>query len=123
MKCSTTTLSWRSAREMAFPCAVLSVKSGATRSIFWKYLSRSPSIDSRSSTECAKAAEPAIATNADTKAITAVFNTSTKPLDRETTVNRRDLNRLDRKSVVSGKGVSVRVDLGGGRIITKKKQT
>src|SRR3546814_18176914 len=34
-----------------------------------------------------------------------------------------DRNRLvgDRKSVVSGKGVSVRVDLGGSRIITKKK--
>src|SRR3546814_4756624 len=29
----------------------------------------------------------------------------------------------DRKSVVSGKGVSVRVDLGGRRIIKKKKQT
>src|SRR3546814_17419048 len=27
----------------------------------------------------------------------------------------------DRKSVVSGKSVSVRVDLGGGRIIKKKK--
>src|SRR3546814_14733147 len=30
---------------------------------------------------------------------------------------------LDRKSVVSGKSVSVRVDLGGRRIITKKKNT
>src|SRR3546814_21151223 len=29
----------------------------------------------------------------------------------------------DRKSVVSGKSVSVRVDLGGRRIITKKKKT
>src|SRR3546814_16204524 len=29
----------------------------------------------------------------------------------------------DRKSVVSGKGVSVRVDLGGRRIIKKKKPT
>src|SRR3546814_15913673 len=29
---------------------------------------------------------------------------------------------LDRKSVVSGKSVSVRVDLGGRRIITKKKK-
>src|SRR3546814_19582678 len=29
---------------------------------------------------------------------------------------------LDRKSVVSGKSVSVRVDLGGRRIIKKKKQ-
>src|SRR3546814_2282418 len=29
--------------------------------------------------------------------------------------------RLDRKSVVSGKSVSVRVDLGGRRIIKKKK--
>src|SRR3546814_15363975 len=28
---------------------------------------------------------------------------------------------LDRKSVVSGKSVSVRVDLGGGRLIKKKK--
>src|SRR3546814_11422914 len=28
-----------------------------------------------------------------------------------------------RKSVVSGKSVSVRVDLGGGRIIKKKKKT
>src|SRR3546814_20494041 len=30
-------------------------------------------------------------------------------------------NFRDRKSVVSGKSVSVRVDLGGRRIITKKK--
>src|SRR3546814_15851432 len=30
--------------------------------------------------------------------------------------------RLDRKSVVSGKSVSVRVDLGGRRIIKKKKR-
>src|SRR3546814_11956506 len=29
--------------------------------------------------------------------------------------------RIDRKSVVSGKSVSVRVDLGGRRIIKKKK--
>src|SRR3546814_17312324 len=31
--------------------------------------------------------------------------------------------RQDRKSVVSGKSVSVRVDLGGRRIIKKQKQT
>src|SRR3546814_20191282 len=31
-------------------------------------------------------------------------------------------NKTDRKSVVSGKSVSVRVDLGGRRIIKKKKQ-
>src|SRR3546814_13620212 len=30
---------------------------------------------------------------------------------------------IDRKSVVLGKSVSVRVDLGGRRIITKKKKT
>src|SRR3546814_20713198 len=29
----------------------------------------------------------------------------------------------DRKSVVEGKSVSVRVDLGGGRLIKKKKKT
>src|SRR3546814_14970174 len=33
------------------------------------------------------------------------------------------LCRLDRKSVVEGKSVSVRVDLGGSRIIKKKKNT
>src|SRR3546814_20531594 len=32
-------------------------------------------------------------------------------------------NRWDRKSVVSGKSVSVRVDLGGGPIIKKKNKT
>src|SRR3546814_9824277 len=32
------------------------------------------------------------------------------------------LKRVDRKSVVSGKSVSVRVDLGGRRIMKKKKQ-
>src|SRR3546814_15501413 len=32
------------------------------------------------------------------------------------------LANLDRKSVVSGKSVSVRVDLGGRRIIKKKKK-
>src|SRR3546814_13245969 len=31
-------------------------------------------------------------------------------------------SRVDRKSVVSGKSVSVRVDLGGRRIIKKKKK-
>src|SRR3546814_8833653 len=31
------------------------------------------------------------------------------------------LQEIDRKSVVSGKSVAVRVDLGGSRIITKKK--
>src|SRR3546814_14697349 len=34
-----------------------------------------------------------------------------------------DGNVQDRKSVVSGKSVSVRVDLGGRRIIKKKKKT
>src|SRR3546814_20376076 len=34
-----------------------------------------------------------------------------------------DLPLIDRKSVVSGKSVSVRVDLGGRRIIKKKKKT
>src|SRR3546814_19395278 len=32
-----------------------------------------------------------------------------------------DIVSIDRKSVVSGKSVSVRVDLGGGRVINKKK--
>src|SRR3546814_17533242 len=35
---------------------------------------------------------------------------------------REDIAVLDRQSVVSGKSVSVRVDLGGGRIIKKKKK-
>src|SRR3546814_15379668 len=34
----------------------------------------------------------------------------------------RSVPSSDRKSVVSGKSVSVRVDLGGGRIIKKKTQ-
>src|SRR3546814_11817061 len=38
-------------------------------------------------------------------------------------VLRIDIDRLDRKSVGSGKSVSVRVDLGGRRIINKKKST
>src|SRR3546814_19181875 len=36
-------------------------------------------------------------------------------------IRHRFAPRLDRKSVVSGKSVSVRVDLGGRRIIKKKK--
>src|SRR3546814_19743071 len=36
---------------------------------------------------------------------------------------RKVLLCTDRKSVVSGKSVSVRVDLGGRRIINKKKKT
>src|SRR3546814_17214632 len=32
------------------------------------------------------------------------------------------IDRIDRKSVVEGKSVSVRVDLGGRRIIKKKKK-
>src|SRR3546814_13602343 len=44
--------------------------------------------------------------------------------DRVIYVEARDETSLlrDRKSVVSGKGVSVRVDLGGRRIIKKTKQ-
>src|SRR3546814_18264088 len=47
--------------------------------------------------------------------------------DRRTQAVARDPRRLqgfaeDRKSVVTGKRVSVRVDLGGRRIITKKKK-
>src|SRR3546814_13023598 len=41
------------------------------------------------------------------------------PAERETFVEEQ--RRLDRKSVVSGKSVSVRVDLGGRRIIKKKR--
>src|SRR3546814_14507880 len=37
-------------------------------------------------------------------------------------IGHHDLSPLDRKSVVEGKSVSVRVDLGGCRIIKKKKQ-
>src|SRR3546814_7754398 len=40
------------------------------------------------------------------------------PLRRETGAHQVG----DRKSVVEGKSVSVRVDLGGGRIMTKKTQ-
>src|SRR3546814_15105399 len=36
-------------------------------------------------------------------------------------VLRGDVDQIDRKSVVKGKSVSVRVDLGGRRIIKKKK--
>src|SRR3546814_8869838 len=44
-------------------------------------------------------------------------------LNDEMSVKDKVLQRKDRKSVVSGKSVSVRVDLGGRRIIkTKKKQ-
>src|SRR3546814_13755166 len=46
------------------------------------------------------------------------------PLDRRPPSSQRHiLHRLDRKSVVSGKIVSVRVDLGGRRIFKKKKKT
>src|SRR3546814_12169091 len=38
-------------------------------------------------------------------------------------VVRADLERPDRKSVVEGKRVSVRVDIGGRRIIKKKKNS
>src|SRR3546814_19812331 len=41
-----------------------------------------------------------------------------RPVDR---VLRRVNNRVDRKRVVEGKGVAVRVDLGGRRILKKKK--
>src|SRR3546814_17730240 len=40
---------------------------------------------------------------------------------REVAARRGQLSALDRKSVVQGKSVSVRVDLGGRRIIKKKK--
>src|SRR3546814_11265265 len=43
--------------------------------------------------------------------------------DVEKLQEERRLRNLDRKSVVSGKSVSVRVDLGGRRIIKKKKKT
>src|SRR3546814_13507316 len=43
------------------------------------------------------------------------------PLLTETARRRGFTQEIDRKSVVSGKSVSVRVDLGGRRIINKKK--
>src|SRR3546814_12220033 len=43
-------------------------------------------------------------------------------LQQEAQHEHRD-GRRDRKSVVSGKSVSVRVDLGGRRVIKKKKNT
>src|SRR3546814_14624181 len=44
------------------------------------------------------------------------------PLSLSVVSNRRDVYReVDRKSVASGKSVSVRVDPGGRRIIKKKK--
>src|SRR3546814_13633258 len=42
---------------------------------------------------------------------------------REILLEGADTVRIDRKSVVSGKSVSVRVDLGGRRIIKKKIAT
>src|SRR3546814_12466371 len=56
----------------------------------------------------------------------AVMQTVTDLEDPEQVLQipRQDLGnipRIDRKSVVSGKSVSVRVDLGGRRIIKKKK--
>src|SRR3546814_11704867 len=41
--------------------------------------------------------------------------------DAEAALSGNPLSYVDRKSVVSGKSVSVRVDLGGRRIIKKKK--
>src|SRR3546814_10954031 len=53
-------------------------------------------------------------------------NRVTAPLPDEIMPMVEELNELlahkDRKSVVSGTGVSVRVDFGGGRIIKKKKK-
>src|SRR3546814_18146909 len=47
--------------------------------------------------------------------------TQLKVFDCEPAAKRRE--QLDRKSVVEGKSVSVRVDLGGRRILKKKKKT
>src|SRR3546814_11840226 len=46
------------------------------------------------------------------------FSQASRPHKRATRLRRQ----ADRKSVVEGKSVSVRVDLGGRRIIKKKKQ-
>src|SRR3546814_14455659 len=45
-----------------------------------------------------------------------------RPMAHQRPTGRTSRTVVDRKSVVSGKGVSVRVDLGGGRIIKKKKK-
>src|SRR3546814_15414661 len=53
------------------------------------------------------------------------FQTFSTPFDEETRELREEAIRrpaLDRKSVVKGKSVSVRVDLGGRRIIKKKNK-
>src|SRR3546814_15809235 len=57
------------------------------------------------------------------------FESMASSIDREITVTSKDARELidslqqtaDRKSVVSGNRVSVRVDIGGRRIIKKKK--
>src|SRR3546814_19013380 len=41
----------------------------------------------------------------------------------ESMIGKTSADLKDRKSVVEGKSVSVRVDLGGGRIIKKKRRT
>src|SRR3546814_16643816 len=51
-----------------------------------------------------------------------VFPNSRREVERYTHLLNEFCDRADRRSVVSGKSVSVRVDLGGRRIITKKKQ-
>src|SRR3546814_20529240 len=49
----------------------------------------------------------------------AILDSRFRPGDR---LIERELCELDRKSVVAGKSVSVRVDLGGRRLIKKKKK-
>src|SRR3546814_21089085 len=49
-------------------------------------------------------------------------STSSEPAPRKQGANGVGFAPLDRKSVVSGKSVSVRVDLGGRRIIKKKNK-
>src|SRR3546814_123214 len=73
MKCRTTTLPRRSTRRTVSRPALRSVKSGASLSTGWKNFSLSPSIDSRSSRECANAAGAAIRASPSTRGGTIFF--------------------------------------------------
>src|SRR3546814_16835635 len=69
---------------------------------------------------------PYLAPNAQYRGVTAHFFLTTPDTgehhEASTEIDRRAIGFADRKSVVSGKSVSVRVDLGGRRIIKKKKK-
>src|SRR3546814_15268139 len=96
--------------------AELAANPQAALGFHWKSLRRQVRIEGRIESVSTEEADAYFASRARDSQLSAWALDQSRPL-----ASRALFESRDRKSVVSGKSVSVRVDLGGRRIIKKKK--